>query len=126
MDYKLTCTPKPTHLHFVVTGPNCREVIEAYLAEVGRICSDSQLARVLIEERLEGPRLGTLDVFEIVSGGSHDAIGAFSAVAYVDANATGDLMAFAETVAVNRGLPLRVFRSVESAEEWLASCATSR
>jgi len=31
----------------------------------------------------------------------------------------GDLMKFAETVAVNRGLPVMVFSSVSDAEKWL-------
>jgi hypothetical protein len=32
-----------------------------------------------------------------------------------------DLMKFAETVAVNRGLPVTVFSSVSDAEKWLQS-----
>ena len=40
-------------------------------------------------------------------------------MAYVDVNATGDLMGFAENVAVNRAIPVRVFASVAAAEEWL-------
>jgi hypothetical protein len=74
---------------------------------------------VLIEERLEGPRLGTLDVFEIVSQGSSRALGILQAIAYVDVNAEGDLMQFAETVAVNRALPVTVFSTVADAERWL-------
>jgi hypothetical protein len=41
------------------------------------------------------------------------------AIAYVDVNAEGDLMQFAETVAVNRALPARVFSTVVQGEEWL-------
>jgi hypothetical protein len=74
---------------------------------------------VLIEERLEGPRLGTLDVYEIAAGGSGRAAGNFEAIAYVDVNAAGDLMKFAETVAVNRSVPVKVFSSVSDAEKWL-------
>lgn len=46
----------------------------------------------------------------------------FAAVAYVDVHAKNhDNMKFAETVAVNRGVPVRVFGSVRDAEEWLLS-----
>jgi hypothetical protein len=45
--------------------------------------------------------------------------GCFEAIAYVDVNAEGDLMKFAETVAVNRSLPVRVFSTVGEAERWL-------
>jgi hypothetical protein len=41
------------------------------------------------------------------------------AIAYVDVNADGDLMQFAETVAVNRMLPVAVFSNVADAEKWL-------
>jgi hypothetical protein len=75
--------------------------------------------RLLLEERLEGPRLGLLDVFKIASEGSPEVSGMFKAFAYVDVNAQGDLMQFAETVAVNRRLPLAVFSNVADAEQWL-------
>jgi hypothetical protein len=40
-------------------------------------------------------------------------------IAYVDVNAQGSLMKFAEDVAVNRGLRVRVFGTVADAERWL-------
>jgi hypothetical protein len=62
-----------------------------------------------------------MEVFRIAAQGSSRASGLFTAIAYVDVNAEGDLMKFAETVAVNRFLPLAVFSSVAEAEKWLAS-----
>ena len=75
--------------------------------------------RLLIEERLEGPRLNTIEVFMLASEGSSHAIGKFSAIAYVDINAVNKSMQFAETVAVNRAIPVRVFDTVDEAEGWL-------
>jgi hypothetical protein len=60
-----------------------------------------------------------MDVFQIASEGTRFAHGYFKAIAYVDVYAVGDLMNFAETVAVNRGLPVKVFSSVSDAEKWL-------
>jgi hypothetical protein len=119
MSYKLAITQKPGYLHAVVTGENSRETIGRYLEEVQRECAARNCHRLLIEERLEGPRLGTASVFEVASQGSERAQGRFSAIAYVDVNAEGNRMEFAETVAVNRGLPVRVFFSVREAENWL-------
>jgi hypothetical protein len=45
----------------------------------------------------------------------------FKAIAFVDVNRQGDLMEFAETVAVNRSFPLKVFATVDEAERWLLS-----
>jgi len=90
-----------------------------YLEDVFRECKDRGCARLLVEERLEGPRIGTFDVFQIAAEGTDRVRGHFKAIAFVDVNARGDLMKFAETVAVNRGLPVKVFSSVSDAEKWM-------
>ena len=75
MMYALTIDQKPTYLHAIVTGRNSRENVTRYLEEILQACIARKCFRVLIEERLEGPRLGTLDVFEIVSQGSTGSSG---------------------------------------------------
>lgn len=119
MSYELTIIPKRTYLHAIVTGLNSRANVERYLEEVRRECTARGCFRVLIEERLEGPRLGIMNVFQIAANGSSRAQGKFEAIAYVDVNAENDLMNFAETVAVNRSLPVKVFALTGEAETWL-------
>lgn len=119
MEYKLTIDQKPTYLHVIVTGRNSKENVMRYLEETLRECTARSCFRVLIEERLDGPRLGTLDVFQIVSEASSKAEGILKAIAYVDVNAESNMMQFAETVAVNRGVPVVVFSTVADAEKWL-------
>ena len=120
MKYKLTIEPKAGYLHVIVTGDNTRENVTRYMEEVVRECTLRQCFRVLIEERLEGPRLGTLDVFEMVSTGSTHFLRALKAMAYVDVNARSqEMMHFAENVAINRAFPVRVFPTVSAAERWL-------
>ncbi|MBS1235716.1 MAG: hypothetical protein H6R46_511 [Proteobacteria bacterium] len=119
MTYKLTIDQKPTYLHVIVTGRNSRENVVQYLEQTLRECIARSCFRVLIEERLDGPRLGTLDVFQIVSEASSKADGIVKAIAFVDVNAESNMMQFAETVAVNRGVPVVVFSTVAEAEKWL-------
>jgi hypothetical protein len=119
MPYKLSFAKKPAYLHAIVSGPNSAENVPRYLEEVMFECTVRGYQRLLIEERLDGPRLGTTQVFQLASEGSSRAHGQFTAIAYVDVNAEGDLMKFAETVAVNRGLPVKVFATVLDAEKWL-------
>ena len=99
MTYALTIDQKPTYLHAIVTGRNSRGHVSRYLEDILQECRARRCFRVLIEERLEGPRLGTLEVLEIVAAGSRRALRVFKAITYVDVNAEGDLMQFAETVA---------------------------
>ncbi len=124
MSYELTVTEKPGYLHVVVTGQNTLENVGLYLKELGRECAARGCTRVLIEENLIGRRLETWDVYQIASQGSMEGSGQFEAVAYVDVNARGELMKFAETVANNRGIPLNVFTTVQDAEAWLQKKAT--
>ena len=119
MPYTVTFIQKPMYLHAIVTGVNSKENVIGYLNDIRRECIDRGCARLLIEERLEGPRLGTTAVFQIAVDGTTRAQGLFQAIAYVDVNAEGDLMKFAEVVADNRALRIAVFSSVSDAEKWL-------
>jgi len=120
MAYQLKIIEKPTYLHAIVTGANTIENVMGYLQDLLRECEARQIFNVLIEENLTGRRLETWDVYQVASDSSAHARGIFKAVAYVDVNAGGDLMKFAETVANNRGVPLNVFATVAEAEQWLA------
>jgi hypothetical protein len=68
---------------------------------------------------VHGARLGTNDVFAIVMNEASGAVGVFDAIAYLDVNAGGDMMKFAENVALGRGIPVRLFGSLAEAESWL-------
>jgi hypothetical protein len=121
MTYKLTIEQKATYIHAVVTGENNRENIIRYLEELLGECAARGCTRVLVEKRLEGPRLAIAEIFEIISENSRRALGMLRAIAYVDVYTTEDMLKFAETVAVNRALPLKVFLTVAEAEAWLSS-----
>jgi hypothetical protein len=121
MSYQLSFERQPGFLHFRVTGDNRRETVAAYFAEVRRTCEQTKCPNVLIEENLAGPSLAMMDVFEVVAKGSERIWPAIERLAYVDVNPehNAGAMQFAETVAVNRGVPVRFFSSVRDAEEWL-------
>jgi hypothetical protein len=59
-----------------------------------------------------------MEVFSLVSEGSMKALGQFEAIAYVDQK-MGDMAEFAETIAVNRGMPISVFNNTDDAQKWL-------
>lgn len=123
MAYQLKVEQKPGYLHFTVTGRNTPDTVKRYMQEVMQECAARRCARVLIEENLEGARLGTMEVFTMVTSGAKRFHGVLEALAFVDLNAEGGVMRFAEDVAVNRGIPVRVFGNVEGAEKWLLAHA---
>jgi hypothetical protein len=119
MTYKLEISQQPGYLHAIVTGRNSVENVKRYLEEIRGECIARNCFRILVEERLDGPRLGTLDVFLIVAEESGKGRETIRELAYVDVNAEGDTMQFAETVAVNRGMRVAVFSTVADAERSL-------
>jgi len=121
--YQLKIERKQGYLHFTVTGRNSPDTVARYMQEVMQEVTARRCRRVLIEENLDGPRLGTMEVFTMVSSGSKRYHGLLEALAFVDLNAEGGVMRFAEDVAVNRGIPVRVFRTVDGAQKWLLAHA---
>ena len=119
MSYELSVIQKPGYLHCIVTGRNTAENVAAYLQELASECETRNCFRVLIEEHLAGRRLEAWDGYRLIAESGARNLARCESVAYVDVNAEGDLMKFAETVAGNRGLPMTVFATVPEAENWL-------
>lgn len=119
MPYQITMDQKSPYLHFTITGQITKENILDYMKRILRECTARRCSHALIEDRLEGPRLGTFDLFDIASEGSRAALGKLKAVAFVDRNAEDKQIKFAETVAVNRALNVTIFSTVANADQWL-------
>jgi hypothetical protein len=119
--YRLSYRSLPTHLHVVVTGENTVQDVVQYIDEMQREAVARGAKRILIEDRLIGPPLSVFAVFDIVSAASVRIAGLFEAIAFVELHGSGDMAQFIENVAVNRSIPLAVFRTVEDAEQWITS-----
>ena len=125
MSFSLNFEPRSTYLYFSVTGENSVDTVSRYLAQVHDWCLQHDCPNVLIVENLSGPSLRTSNIFELVSQRSTQAARVVGRMAYVDINPAHDpkAMKFAEDVAVNRGVTVRIFASVQEAEAWLESPA---
>ena len=119
MAYKLKIIPNPSYLHVIVTGTNSAATVTAYFDEIRRECRSRNYFRILIEERLKGPRLKLFDIFKILHDESIESKGFFKTIAYVDVKGTDDLMKFMENVASNRLLPMFTFSTVDKARKWI-------
>ena len=119
MTYEVTFDRRANFIHAVATGSNTAETVFEYMNDIREECEKQSCYRVLIEEKLDGPRLDEMQIFDIILKGSPDALGVFEAVAYIDEQQDFEVVKFAETVAVNRGIPVAVFSSIADAENWL-------
>jgi hypothetical protein len=121
MPYSCTITPRSGYVHVRVTGPNTVDTILRYIDETLRFCAAEGSRHVLLEERLDGPQISLTDVFAVVSGKAEAVRSVLRLIAFVDVNGgrSPQNLRFGETVALNRGVAVRVFPTVEEAEAWL-------
>lgn len=122
-DYSCTVESRQGYLHLSIRGENTAANVRRILGDMVAACAQHGCSRVLVEEHLSGPSLDTVEAFEIVSEGSTTARSLVQQIAYVDTNPEHDssLLQFIETVAVNRGVRVRLFATVREAEAWLAT-----
>ena len=109
------------YLHVTVTRRNNAANVRKYLSAIHAACLQRKCTVVLIEENLRGPGLGIGTIHNIVSEASKETRPVVTQIAYVDVNKEHppSPMGFAETVAVNRGVNVRVFPDVDNAQRWL-------
>ncbi len=121
MPYSLSLEPRPGYLHAQVTGSNEAQTVLDYTAEIHQACVEHGLRAVLIEENLSGPSIRLSAVLGIIMQRAPDAAKLLKRIALIDHNPEHDpsRMEFAEDVAANRGVNLRLFNSVAAAEQWL-------
>ena len=120
MEYRLTLVPHPGYLHASVTGAHSVENAARFLREVREACTTQGVSAVLLEVNFSGPSLATGSIFSVISKESAEGK-LLRKVAYVDPSDRDPAkIKFAETVALNRGVNVRLFASVEEAGRWLA------
>ncbi len=122
MAYSLQTTIKENHIHFLVTGRNTPETLSALFAECLAICRETGQRVALLEDGLTGPDLELSVLFEVIGDAADAARNRVDLVCYVKTTPGHDegVVRFAENVAANHEVNVRVFRSVEDAERFIA------
>ena len=119
MTYRLSLHSHPKYLHASVTGTHTPENVARFLREVHEACMAQGLGCVLVEVNFTGPSLATGSIYDVVSRQAPQAK-VLRRVAYVDATPRQhEKKKFAETVALNRGVNVRLFTEVAEARRWL-------
>jgi len=118
-EYRLTTVERHGYLHASVVGPRTAENAQRFLRDAYEACVKKGLSALLLEMGLTGPALDMASVFRVIANRAPDGA-KLRRIAYIEPNPT-DLPAglFAETVANNRGVNVRLFKDVESADHWL-------
>ena len=118
--YQLTIEECPGYLHATVVGSRTAENATRFFREVAAACARSGHLAVLLEMRLSGPSLDAGSIFRVISARAPEG-SKLQRIAYVEASVDDPAMPrFAETVAQNRGVNVRLFPDVASAARWLS------
>jgi hypothetical protein len=117
--YRLILTERPEYLQATVTGTHNPENALRFLTESFEACLRLGCTSLLLEFNLSGKSLDSTSIFDVVSKRTATAA-KLRKIAYYD-NSERDLakVKFAETVARNRGVNVRLFQDLEAAKSWL-------
>jgi hypothetical protein len=119
MSYELTIEDRPGYLHAKATGERTPENALRFIAQAYASCVEKGRSALLLESNLTGPSLDTASIYRVVLQNVEDGA-KLAKIAYVVASVDDPAMpVFAETVALNRGVNVRLFQTVEAAARWL-------
>jgi hypothetical protein len=119
--YKLTIEERPTYVHATVVGDRTPQNALRFLEEAFAACVKSGLSDLLLEMQFSGPSMNTTDIFRVISQRSMDGA-TLRKIAYVETSMSELPNArFAETVAINRAVKVRLFNDVAEAVRWLGT-----
>ena len=116
--YRFTSEVHEKYVHAIVTGMHNPENVLRFFTEAHQACVDNGKTSVLIEMRLEGPTMGLGHIFSVIQQRSGPAK-ELRRIAYVDIGRELEKAEFAENVARNRGVNVRLFPNVADAKKWL-------
>jgi len=116
---QLTIEERPAYLHARVVGERTPENALRFLKEAYAACVERGCPNLLLELGLSGPSLDTGSIYGVISERAPDGA-TLRRIAYVQDEIDDPAMPyFAETVARNRGVNVRLFQTVEAAARWL-------
>ena len=116
MSYKLVIEEGPGYVHARAEGRRTAENALDFLQKAFGACVKKKRSNLLLEMHWSGPPLDTLEIYRVIAARSDEG-SRLRRIAYVEATPSSDPNAprFAETVANNRGVNVRLFRDVEAA-----------
>lgn len=117
MSYSLQTIFDEGFVRFVVTGENSPATLASFLEGCIAICRRSGVRIALIEDRLSGRDVGLEVLFSVIGEACDDARDVADLVCYVKTAPEHDpgIVRFAENIATNHRLNVRVCRNVDEA-----------
>lgn len=122
MSYELSFNEEPDFLSVNVTGTRTHKAAVALAWDVLSACKERTASKVLVDLQQMTGQLDRVDAYDLaaVEFPKIQKTGVLTKMAVVDLEDSMERLKFFETVAVNRGVNMKIFSSVEKAAAWLA------
>lgn len=119
MNYEFITNETKGYLHVILKGEDTLNVSLDYWKRIFDLIRKDGYKKVLVEEMLVGSPT-TLDAYKLNNKLADMAIGITSKIAFFDHTPDhNSVNTFGETVALTRGVKIKVFASFSAAEKWL-------
>jgi len=120
MSYHLIIEDRRAYLYARVTGERTPANAMRFLEEAYAACVKGGHSALLLEMALSGPSLPVANVYDVISRRAPEGL-RLRMIAYVQTSIDDrEMPQFAENVARNRGVNVRLFPDVAAAERWLS------
>jgi hypothetical protein len=125
MAYRVTVEPHETYVHARLDGTRTPENLLRYMREAYLACLQHGRPDLLLEMNLANADLDSSAIYRVILQRAADGA-KLRRIAYVETGAVSAAKSrFAETVAVNRAVNVRLFPSLGEAKAWLESEAAA-
>lgn len=125
MDYEFEMLEEDGYVVAALGGIRTPETLITVAARTTAFCNERQIKRVLIDIRRMSGGLDTLETYEVAGHEipRQESVRRALRAAILDRPENIERIRFFETVAVNRGLNVKVFADEDLAVEWLLTDA---
>jgi hypothetical protein len=118
-EYEFIVEERPGYLHVIAHGDRTAEITLRVLKDVGEACRRLNRGEVLLEMALSGPSLDMTSILKVITERSQAGTRLRKIAYYERSPDKPGRAGFAETVAINRGVNVRLFNERDAAIRWL-------
>jgi hypothetical protein len=119
-DYTLTFEQRSDYLYACLTGKDSHAASIEYWTSIAGKLQSLGLKKVLVHENLTG-KLTAAEMFDVVTRFSDVGFLGVVIAVYDENTADEEMNTLGELIAKNRGAFIRLFYSLEEAEQWIQS-----
>jgi hypothetical protein len=119
MNYKIDATVEKDYLMLIVAGEQSLDANKALVIMIIESCVEHQLNKVVVDIRGFEGQPGVISDYELANFSVEKGLSVLKKAALVYRKENHEFTSFFETVAINRGLNVKIFLEPDEAVGWI-------